>query len=138
MDDDLREFLKQAGAEKYESEFVEKLGVTQLANLDHLESGDLDELGLAKVPRRGLERALQESGEREVTSDLIGRRVLEELRDIDALAAVRFASVFRDFSSPRDYEAFFEEIEGDDRGDDEGDGPSEPGGAEVRPLRAGR
>ena len=60
-----------------------------------------------------VERALHESGEREVTSDHIGRRVLEELSAIDALAAVRFASVFRDFSSPSDYEAFFAEIASD-------------------------
>ena len=57
-----------------------------------------------------VERELQESGEREVTSDHIGRRALEELSAIDALAAVRFASVFLDFSSPKDYEAFFAEI----------------------------
>ncbi len=58
-----------------------------------------------------VERSLAESGEREVTSDHIGRQVLDELSAIDALAAVRFASVFSDFSSPSDYEAFFAEIE---------------------------
>jgi len=57
-----------------------------------------------------VERELQESGEREVTSDHIGRRALEELSLIDVLAAVRFASVFLDFSSPGDYEAFFAEL----------------------------
>jgi transcriptional repressor NrdR len=57
-----------------------------------------------------VERGLQESGEREVTSDYVGRRALEELSAIDALAAVRFASVFLDFSSPSDYEAFFSEL----------------------------
>lgn len=57
-----------------------------------------------------VERGLQESGQREVTSDEVGRRVLEELSAIDVLAAVRFASVFRNFSRPSDYEAFFEEL----------------------------
>jgi transcriptional repressor NrdR len=57
-----------------------------------------------------VERELQESGEREVTSDHLGRRALEELSAIDVLAAVRFASVFLDFSSPADYEAFFSEL----------------------------
>ena len=46
-----------------------------------------------------------------MTSDYVGRRALEELSAIDVLAAVRFASVFLDFSSPSDYEAFFAEIE---------------------------
>ena len=59
-----------------------------------------------------LERELQESGEREVTSDHVGRRALEELSAIDALAAVRFASVFLDFSRPDDYAAFFSQLSG--------------------------
>jgi transcriptional repressor NrdR len=67
-----------------------------------------------------VERSLHESGEREVTSDDIGRRVLEELSAIDALAAVRFASVFRNFSSPSDYEAFFDEISTEPTGGDRG------------------
>jgi transcriptional repressor NrdR len=64
-----------------------------------------------------VERGLQESGEREVTSDYVGRRALEELSAIDVLAAVRFASVFLDFSSPNDYEAFFSELPEVKRGD---------------------
>lgn len=72
-----------------------------------------------------VERELQESGEREVTSDHIGRRALEELSEIDVLAAVRFASVFQDFSSPADYEAFFQELSAGGHGtdSDSGDGP---------------
>ena len=64
-----------------------------------------------------VERELQESGEREVTSDYLGRRALQELSAIDVLAAVRFASVFLDFSSPSDYEAFFSELPEAKRGD---------------------
>jgi len=64
-----------------------------------------------------VERELQESGEREVTSDYLGRRALQELSAIDVLAAVRFASVFLDFSSPSDYEAFFCELPEAKRGD---------------------
>lgn len=65
------------------------------------------------------ERELQESGEREVTSDHIGRRALEELSAIDVLAAVRFASVFLDFGNPGDYEAFFRELSEGGHGSDE-------------------
>ena len=57
-----------------------------------------------------VERELQESGQRELSSDYLGRRALQELSAIDVLAAVRFASVFLDFSSPSDYEAFFSEL----------------------------
>jgi transcriptional repressor NrdR len=54
-----------------------------------------------------VERRLQESGEKEVTSRYVGERVLEELVALDSLTAVRFASVFRDFQGSRDYAAFF-------------------------------
>ncbi|HXV35987.1 MAG TPA: transcriptional regulator NrdR [Myxococcota bacterium] len=58
-----------------------------------------------------VERHLQELGEREVTSALIGRRVMDELVSLDHLAAARFASVFLDFQGADDYRKFFESIE---------------------------
>jgi transcriptional repressor NrdR len=80
-----------------------------------------------------VERGLQESGEREVTSDYVGRRALEELSAIDVLAAVRFASVFLDFSSPSDYEAFFSELPEAKRGDATAEG--QPGQPDPRGSR---
>ena len=46
-------------------------------------------------------------GEREVPSRLVGELVMEELRHLDEVAYVRFASVYRSF---QDVEAFHEEI----------------------------
>lgn len=80
-----------------------------------------------------VERELQESGEREVTSDYVGRRALEELSAIDVLAAVRFASVFLDFSSPSDYEAFFSELSGAKPGDATTGATADEAGSEARP-----
>lgn len=57
-----------------------------------------------------VERTLQELGEKEVGSQFIGERVMEELLELDALAAARFASVFHSFQGPEDYQAFFEAI----------------------------
>jgi transcriptional repressor NrdR len=57
-----------------------------------------------------IERWLQELGEKEVPSRRVGERVMEELTELDPLAAVRFASVFRGFDSTGDYAAFFESI----------------------------
>lgn len=54
-----------------------------------------------------LERELQESGEREVGSSFIGERLMERLRKVDAVAYVRFASVYRSF---RDVNEFFDEL----------------------------
>lgn len=52
--------------------------------------------------------ALRASGEREVSSRLIGDLAMEELRKLDQVAFVRFASVYRSF---QDVNAFREEIE---------------------------
>ncbi len=63
-----------------------------------------------------VERALQEMGEREVPSHVVGERVMEELKALDALAAARFASVFRNFQDAEDYAKFFASIEGGETG----------------------
>ena len=58
-----------------------------------------------------VERHVQERGEKEVTSRLIGERMMDELVNLDPLAAARFASVFRNFQGAEDYTAFFTAIE---------------------------
>lgn len=51
---------------------------------------------------------IRATGEREVTSLLIGREVMNELRKLDEVAYVRFASVYRSF---QDINEFKEEVE---------------------------
>ncbi len=51
---------------------------------------------------------LRALGEREVNSRLVGELAMEELHDLDEVAYVRFASVYRSF---QDVDAFREEIE---------------------------
>lgn len=53
-------------------------------------------------------RKLRQSGEREVASRQVGEWVMEELRDLDHVAFVRFASIYRSFE---DVNAFRDEIE---------------------------
>ena len=55
-----------------------------------------------------IEHHLQTLGEREVPSRLIGDLVMEELRRLDEVAYVRFASVYRSF---QDVTEFQQEIE---------------------------
>lgn len=55
-----------------------------------------------------IRRKLLASGEREVPSRMIGEWVMDELRGLDQVAYVRFASVYRSFE---DVNAFREEIE---------------------------
>jgi transcriptional repressor NrdR len=55
-----------------------------------------------------IEQKIRALGEREVPARRLGELVMEELRHLDEVAYVRFASVYRSF---QDVEAFREEIE---------------------------
>ena len=55
-----------------------------------------------------IERQLSESGRAEVTSRAMGELVMESLSNLDRVAWIRFASVYRDF---RDIETFKEAID---------------------------
>jgi transcriptional repressor NrdR len=54
-----------------------------------------------------IEEFLQESGEKEMSSTVIGERVMQELHNVDEVAYVRFASVYRSF---RDITDFMREV----------------------------
>ncbi|MGE0045517.1 MAG: transcriptional regulator NrdR [Hyphomonadaceae bacterium] len=51
----------------------------------------------------GIVRRLESSGEAEVPSNEIGEMVMEALANLDSVAYVRYASVYRDFSNARDF-----------------------------------
>ncbi len=56
-------------------------------------------------------RRLEASGDTDIPSKQIGELVMETLKDIDEVAYVRFASVYRDFREARDFEAFLGSLE---------------------------
>lgn len=66
-------------------------------------SGEAVEEAISRICHK-----LRATGEREVQARWIGELVMEELRHLDEVAFVRFASVYRSF---QDLEAFREEIE---------------------------
>jgi transcriptional repressor NrdR len=59
----------------------------------------------------GIQRQLETQGENEVSSKRIGELVMEGLKALDSVAYIRFASVYRDFSEARDFEAFAGAVE---------------------------
>lgn len=82
---------------------------------EKMRSSMLRALEKRPVPSERLEEAvgrlvhkLRTMGEREVGSRLVGELVMEELRELDEVAYVRFASVYRSF---QDVTEFQEEIE---------------------------
>ncbi len=56
----------------------------------------------------GVVRQLESSGDIEISSDMIGELVMEGLRNLDDVAFVRFASVYKNFSAANDFRAFIE------------------------------
>jgi len=72
----------------------------------------------------GIVRQLEASGESDVASKQIGEAVMEALREVDAVAYVRFASVYRNFREAKDFEAFLGEL---------GGGEEPPGGSGAPP-----
>jgi transcriptional repressor NrdR len=63
-----------------------------------------------------LEVTLQESGEKEIEASRIGKAVMEALHDIDEVAYVRFASVYRQFKDINEFMAELKEILAKDEG----------------------
>ena len=58
----------------------------------------------------GVQRRLEALGENEIATKVVGEMVMENLRDLDQVAYVRFASVYRNFREARDFEEFVENL----------------------------
>ena len=62
----------------------------------------------------GIIRRLESSGESEIKSETVGQMVMEALSNLDPVAYVRFASVYRNFREARDFEDFVGALSADD------------------------
>ena len=58
----------------------------------------------------GIERRLQEMGEKEVVASVIGEQVMRELAKLDEVAYVRFASVYRSFKDLGEFMSELKEL----------------------------
>ena len=61
----------------------------------------------------GIIRRLETSGESDVTSTIIGELVMDGLSQLDSIAYVRFASVYKNFRETKDFEEFIDELQSD-------------------------
>ena len=73
-------------------------------------------------------RELETGGEAEISSEVIGETVMEHLRTLDDVAYVRFASVYKNFREPKDFEQALAELSGEE----------EPKPAEAKPTATAR
>lgn len=93
---------------------VKKDGRREPYQREKMEGGIRRALEKRPVPERrvreilaGIERSLQARGEEEVESRVIGEHVMRALQELDEVAYIRFASVYKAF---RDADTFQEEL----------------------------
>ena len=66
----------------------------------------------------GIQRRLESSGKNEIRSETVGELVMEALSNLDSVAYVRFASVYKNFREARDFEDFVGQIGGNEEPED--------------------
>tara|TARA_A100001011_G_C14143083_1_gene770583 strand:- start:395 stop:853 length:459 start_codon:yes stop_codon:yes gene_type:complete len=96
---------------------IKKDGKRAIFNRDKLANSILTALRKRKVDAQrveklisGIVRRLESSGEVDIPSHMIGQLVMESLSEIDQVAYVRFASVYRNFREVQDFENFLGEL----------------------------
>ena len=96
---------------------IKKDGKRAVFNRDKLANSILTALRKRKVDNErveklisGIVRRLESSGEVDIPSHMIGQLVMESLSEIDQVAYVRFASVYKNFREVQDFENFLGEL----------------------------
>ena len=59
----------------------------------------------------GISRSMEEMCQSEIPSNVIGKMVMDGLKELDPVAYVRFASVYRNFREVKDFEQFVDKLD---------------------------
>lgn len=104
-------FTTFEGAELVMPRIIKRDGSREPFNEEKLRAGLLRALERRPVPTEAIESTIAEigsqlraTGEREVSSRLLGELVMEALKKLDKVAYVRFASVYLSFDDIRQFE----------------------------------
>lgn len=118
-----RRFTTYERVERVLPVVVKRDGHREPFNLDKIRAGIQHACHKRPVPAAALdglmqkiERHFADAAEREVDSQAIGDQILRFLRELDQVAYVRFASVYRDFSDVRQFVTELRRLHADDRG----------------------
>lgn len=113
----LERFTTFETAELLMPKLIKSNDVREPFNEDKLRAGILRALEKRPVSVEAIEtmighikHALRATGEREVPSRLLGKLVMEQLRQIDQVAYVRFASVYRSFQDLDEFRAEIDKL----------------------------
>jgi len=96
---------------------VKRSGERQQFNKDKIRYGILRACEKRAIPGDKIERVIdvveekvKKSKKGEITTEQIGKTVLQELKKLDKVAYIRFASVYSDFADPEDFHEVLDEI----------------------------
>ena len=59
-----------------------------------------------------ISRELEEMGQSEIQSSVIGKKVMDELKELDKIAYIRFASVYTNFKEIGEFGNYIDELDG--------------------------
>ena len=77
-----------------------------------LKKRPIDPDTIEKVTSR-ISRELEEMGQSEIQSSVIGKKVMETLKELDKIAYIRFASVYTNFKEVGEFGEYIEELDGE-------------------------
>lgn len=113
-------FTTYESAELLLPRIIKQSGVREPFNEDKLRQGILRAIEKRPVSTERIEamisqikHTLQASGEREVPSRVVGEEVMRQLKSVDHVAFVRFASVYRSFQDLNEFRAEIERLAGE-------------------------
>lgn len=116
-----RRFTTYERVERVLPVVIKRDGNRENFDIDKIRAGVLHACHKRAVPAatidglmQQIERHFADASEREVDARVIGEQVLRFLRDIDQVAYVRFASVYRDFSDVRQFVTELRGLHADD------------------------
>ncbi len=101
--------IKSNGTRQPFDEEKLRAGILRATEKRPVQTEDID----AAINR--IKQALRASGEREVDSHKLGELVMSALRELDEVAYVRFASVYRSFQDVSEFRAEIDRLEKDNR-----------------------
>ncbi len=105
-----RRFTTYEHIEEIPIMIVKKDGRREIFNRDKVRSGMLKacekrKISIIEIEQfiEDLERDLREAGEKEIPANTIGEKIMYKLHELDDVAYVRFASVYREFKDVNDF-----------------------------------
>ncbi|MBU1055727.1 MAG: transcriptional regulator NrdR [Proteobacteria bacterium] len=105
-----RRFTTYEQIEELPVMIIKKDGRREVFSKDKVRTGILKACEKRKVSMNAiedfldeLERDLKETGEKETPAHIVGEKIMEKLHEIDDVAYVRFASVYREFKDINDF-----------------------------------